>query len=102
MAIFIDPSAYLRIDSLQAFGTTASGASFATSTGDILEVSCYGPGIFRVRLGPNTRPDYGIVVGRAKACTVTHTREQPSTFTAGDATLELGLSLIHISEPTRQ
>ncbi|MEO6749519.1 MAG: TIM-barrel domain-containing protein [Casimicrobiaceae bacterium] len=90
MAIFIDPSAYLRIDSLQAFGTTASGASFATSTGDILEVSCYGAGIFRVRLGPNTRPDYGIVVGRAKACAVTHARGQPSTFAAGDATLELG------------
>ncbi|MEO6927582.1 MAG: TIM-barrel domain-containing protein [Casimicrobiaceae bacterium] len=90
MAIFIDPAAYLRIDALQAFGTTASGASFATSTGDILEVTCYGPGIFRVRLGPNTRPDYGIVVGRARECAVTHVRDQPSTFAAGDATLELG------------
>ena len=25
-------------------------------------------------LGPNTRPDYGLVVGRAKACTVAHAR----------------------------
>ncbi len=90
MAIFIDPAAYLRIDALQAFGTTASGASFATSTGDILEVSCYGAGVFRIRIGPNTRPDYGIVVGRTKACAVTHARDLPSTFVAGDATLELG------------
>ena len=90
MAIFIDPAAYLRIDALQAFGTSASGASFATSTGDILEVSCYGPGIFRVRLGPNTRPDYGIVVGRAKPCAVEHARDRATTFVAGDATLEIG------------
>jgi alpha-D-xyloside xylohydrolase len=90
MAILIDPAAYLRIDALQAFGTSPSGASFATSTGDILEVSCHGPGIFRVRLGPNTRPDYGIVVGRAKPCTVTHVRDQMSTFVAGDAMLEIG------------
>jgi alpha-D-xyloside xylohydrolase len=96
MAIFIDSAAYLRIDSLQAFGTTASGASFATSTGDILEVSCYGPGIFRVRLGPNTRPDYGIVTGRAKPCTVAHARDRASTFTAGDATLEVGGSPLRI------
>ena len=89
MAIFIDPAAYLRIESLQAFGTAASGASFATSTGDILEVSCYGPGIFRVRLGPNTLPDYGIVVGRTKPCSVAHARDRVSTFVAGDATLEL-------------
>ncbi|MEP7062095.1 MAG: TIM-barrel domain-containing protein [Betaproteobacteria bacterium] len=90
MAIFIDAAAYLRIDALQPFGTTASGSSFATSTGDILEVTCYGPGIFRVRIGPNTRPDYGIVTGRAKACTVTHARDGLSTFTAGDATLDIG------------
>ena len=88
MAIFIDPAAYLRIDALQAFDTTASGASFATSTGDILEVASYGPGVFRVRLGPRALPDYGVVTGRAKACTVTHLRGE-SRFESGDATLEL-------------
>ena len=89
MALYIDPAAYLRIDAPHSLGTTASGASFATSTGDILEVSCYGPGIFRLRLGPNTRPEYGIVVGRAKPCTVT--TDAPGTWSvaAGDATLEI-------------
>jgi alpha-D-xyloside xylohydrolase len=90
MALYIDPAAYLRLDAPHSLGTTASGASFATSTGDILEVSSYGPGIFRLRVGPYTRPDYGIVVGRAKACTVG--TEPPATwkFTAGEAELELG------------
>ncbi len=89
MAILIDPAAYLRIDSLQAFGTSASSISYATSTGDILEVSSFGPGIFRMRLGPNTKPDYGIVVGRAKPCNVTHERDRSASIAAGDATLEI-------------
>ena len=89
MAILIDPAAYLRIDSLQAFGTSASSISYATSTGDILEVSSFGPGIFRMRLGPNTKPDYGIVVGRAKPCTVTHERDRSASIAAGEATLEI-------------
>ena len=62
----IDPAAFLRLDAPNTLGTTATGASFATSTGDVLEVSCYGPGVFRLRAGPNTRPDYGIVTGRVK------------------------------------
>ena len=89
MALYIDPAAYLRLDAPHSLGSTASGASFATSTGDILEVSSYGPGIFRLRVGPNTRPDYGIVVGRAKACTVAADTPGTWTFSSGDATLEI-------------
>jgi alpha-D-xyloside xylohydrolase len=89
MALYIDPTAYLRLDAPHSLGSTASGASFATSTGDILEVSSFGPGIFRLRLGPNTRPDYGIVVGRAKACPVAVAAPGTWTVTAGDAVLEL-------------
>ena len=66
-----DTTAFLRLDAPGSLGTSAAGASFATSTGDILEASCYGPGVFRLRVGPNTRPDYGLVQGRGKACTVT-------------------------------
>ena len=62
-----DTTAFVRLDALQSLGTSASGASLATSTGDILEVSCYGPGVFRLRVGPSTQPDYGLVVGRTKA-----------------------------------
>jgi hypothetical protein len=56
-AMQLDPAAYLRLEAPHSLGTTASGASFATSSGDILEVSSYGAGIFRLRLGPTTRPD---------------------------------------------
>jgi hypothetical protein len=60
----LDPTAYLRLEAPHSLGTSASGASFATSSGDILEVTSYGPGLFRLRIGPTTRPDYGIVTGR--------------------------------------
>ena len=52
-------------------------------------MSCYGPGVFRVRAGPNTRPDYGIVVGRTKPCAVAQPAPGTWTFTSGDATLEI-------------
>jgi len=85
----LDPSTYLRVEKPQSLGASASGASFATSTGDILEVTAYGPGVFRLRFGPRTRPDYGIVVGRAKACTVASVAPDLWRFTSGDATLEI-------------
>lgn len=85
----IDPTAFLRLDAPNSLGSTATGASFATSTGDVLEVSCYGPGVFRLRAGPNTRPDYGIVIGRVKPCAVAQPTPDAWTFTSGDSTLEL-------------
>src|SRR5207244_942227 len=84
-----DAASFLRLDALQSVGTSASGAEFATSTGDIFEVSCYGPGIFRLRAGPNTRPDYGLLVARTKACTIVRGDGGAWKFTAGDSTLEL-------------
>jgi alpha-D-xyloside xylohydrolase len=84
-----DAASFLRLDALQSVGTSASGAEFATSTGDIFEVSCYGPGVFRLRAGPNTRPDYGLVVARTKACTVERGSPGSWKFTAGETTLEL-------------
>jgi alpha-D-xyloside xylohydrolase len=84
----LDPTAYLRIDADQSVGTSATGASFATSSGDILDVAGFGPGVFRLRMGPHTRPDYGIVVGRAKACAIA-TETEGWRFTSGDAALEI-------------
>lgn len=88
MILHFDPGNYLRLEEPRAIDTSAAGASFATSTGDILEVTSYGPGAFRLRFGPRTRQDYGLVVGRSKSCSVA---QQPglTTFTAGEATLEI-------------
>jgi alpha-D-xyloside xylohydrolase len=55
----------------------------------MLDVAAYGGGAFRLRLGPNTRPDYGLLVGRAQPCTVTQPEPGLWTFVNGDATLEL-------------
>ncbi|HTI45055.1 MAG TPA: TIM-barrel domain-containing protein [Casimicrobiaceae bacterium] len=85
----LDPSAYLRLEAPHSLGKTASGASFATSSGDILEITAFGPGLFRLRVGPTTRPDYGIVTGRAKPCQTTQLESGAWSFTSGDATLEV-------------
>jgi alpha-D-xyloside xylohydrolase len=90
MFLHFDPVNYLRIENPSAIDTSASGASFATSTGDLLEVGSYGPGVFRVRIGPRSRPDYGIVIGKSKPCTVAAPQPGLTTFGAGDATLEIG------------
>ena len=102
--MLFDFQSFLRLDSPQSLGASASGAAFATSTGDILEVSCYGPGVFRVRAGPNALPDYGLVVGRTKACESRRGADGAWSFTAGDTTLELAgsplrLRLLHKGAP---
>jgi alpha-D-xyloside xylohydrolase len=99
-----DASAFGRLDAPQSLGATGSGAAFATSTGDVLEVTCYGPGVFRLRAGPKTRPDYGLVTGRAKPCAVARRDDGTWTFTAGDSTLEIAdgplrLRLLHRGAP---
>ena len=99
-----DSTAVLRLDALQSLGTSASGVSLATSTGDVFEVTCYGPGVFRLRAGPSTKPDYGLVVGRGKACVVAPGEGGSWKFTAGDATLELAAAplrfrLLHRGAP---
>jgi len=45
--LHFDPANYLRIDDPSPIGTSGSGASFATSTGDMLEVAAYANGTFR-------------------------------------------------------
>jgi alpha-D-xyloside xylohydrolase len=89
MILHFNPTNYQRIEDPRAIDTSASGATFATSTGDILEAASFGPGIFRLRVGPNTRPDYGIVVGRSKSCAVAQPAPGVTTLTSGDATLEI-------------
>ena len=87
--MYLDPTAYLRLEIRGIFGTSGSGASFATSTGDMLEVTAFGEGTFRLRFGPNTRPDYGLITGRARGCKVEAPTPGVWTFANGDASLEL-------------
>ena len=85
----LDPSAYLRIEVHDSIDRSAFGASFATSTGDILQISCFGEGVFRLRMGPRTLPDYGIVLQSAEACAIMQDPEQPWRFESGHSTLEI-------------
>ncbi len=83
-----DASSYTRLDAPHSLGLSASGGEFATSTGDVCDVSAFGPGVFRVRIGARTRPDYGLLTGRAKACAASQVGEA-WRFTCGDTSLEL-------------
>ena len=85
----LDPAGYIRLTAPHCLGTSGSGAAFATSTGDVLEVACFGAGIFRMRVGPNTKPDYGLVTARAQRCEVARPAEGEWSFTAGGTRLEL-------------
>lgn len=85
----LDPTAYLRIDAHQRIDTSATGASFTTSTGDIVEVSSFGEGVFRVRMGPRTLPDYGILQAHAGTCDSTVDESGTWRFTNGRATLDI-------------
>jgi alpha-D-xyloside xylohydrolase len=85
----LDPAHYLRLDVPHSLGATAAGAAFATSSGDVLDVECFGAGVFRLRVGPSTRPDYGILAARPKACTIAQRAPGSWTFSAGDSALEL-------------
>ena len=87
--MLLDPTAYLRLEALKSLGSTSTGISFATSTGDLLEITAYGNGAFRLRLGPNARPDYGLVVGRAKPCTITQPAAGMWAIASGNAVLEI-------------
>src|SRR5260221_5141951 len=87
--MLLDPTAYLRLEALKPMGSTSTGVSFATSTGDLLEITTYGHGAFRMRVGPNARPDYGLVVGRAKPCTVSQPAPGMWVIASGDAALEI-------------
>ncbi len=60
--------------------------------------------MLRIRVGPNTRPDYGLVVARAQRCDVAQPSPGVWTFTAGDTVLELtgsplALRLLHNAVP---
>ena len=83
-----DASSYLRVEAPHGIETSATGAAFATATGDIFEVSAFGPGVFRLRMGPKTLPDYALLVGRAKPCETTE-RDGLWTCQSGEATLEI-------------
>jgi len=102
-----DPSAFLQLDGQGSLGATASGIAFATATGDVLEAAAYGPGIFRLRAGPATKPDYGIVHGHAQPCAVAQSPPGIWTLTSGDSAFELTATplrfrLLHQGMPVLQ
>ena len=85
----LDPTSYIRVSAPESLGMSASGGAFATSTGDILEVGCFGAGVFRLRIGANTKPDYGLVVGRAQRCDTAQPDPGVWSFAAGGTRFEL-------------
>lgn len=88
--MLFDASAFLRLGIEGSLDATSASASFATTTGDILEISAYAGGAFRLRLGPNTRPDYDLIVGRTKGFATTQPARGTWSLANGDVELSLG------------
>jgi alpha-D-xyloside xylohydrolase len=85
----LDPGAYLRLDGQGSLGATGAGVALATATGDVLEATCCGSGTFRLRAGPVSGPDYGIVREHAYPCTVAQSPPGRWTLATEEAALEI-------------
>ncbi len=88
--MLFDASAFLRIGIEGSVDATSASAAFATSTGDILEITACAGDAFRLRIGPSTRPDYGLMAGRARSFSATRQERGTWTLANGDAELVLG------------
>jgi alpha-D-xyloside xylohydrolase len=65
------------------------GAHFETSCGQ-LEVTAFAPGLYRIRLGKETGPDYRILTGKSDPPAVQFTEEEEHyQLVSGDLTLQL-------------
>lgn len=84
-----DPSAYTPIEALSLLDKTATGVAFATNTGDILEITSYGEGIVRPRIGPMVKPDYGLITARGQRCEIATASPGVWTLTTGNSEFEL-------------
>ncbi|MCC6867863.1 MAG: glycoside hydrolase family 31 protein [Burkholderiales bacterium] len=88
--MLFDASAFARLGIEGSVDATSASASFATSTGDILEVTAYAGGAFRLRVGPRARPDYGLLVGRPRAFSTAQRDVATWSLANDDAELTLG------------
>lgn len=88
--MLFDASAFLHVGIAGIVDATSASASFATSTGDMLEVTACAGGAFRLRMGPRTRPDYGLLVGRARSLSTVQREPGMWVIANDDAELTLG------------
>ncbi len=84
-----DATAYTRAETLNLSRKTPSGGIFSTEIGD-LAVSAHAPGVFRLRFGPQTKPDYGLLEQKAALTSDLETLPDGGyALNAGEARLEL-------------
>ena len=82
---------WLSLEPLQAHASSqSSGALIIESDSGVMEFSCYGPGIFRLRAGRRDLPDYGLIKppGRVESCAITQP-EGASVLESGELALKV-------------
>ena len=89
MILHFNPANYLRLEDPRAIDTSAAGAFVRDLYRRHLRRRQLRTGRVPTAHWPNTRPDYGILVGRSKPCTVAKPDAATTTLTAGDAMLEI-------------
>ena len=83
------PTSLKALNTLTLTASLPGGVRFETEAGP-LEVTCYAPGIFRLRFGVDARPDYDLLVAPPEAPEVIVTSDAGSyRLACGDLVLEL-------------
>lgn len=77
-----DPRQCTRLEGLTLAERTRSGGRFTVGDGDkvALELSAHAPGVFRLRFGPRTKPDYGLLAAPEPSGPVPELREVEGGF----------------------
>src|SRR5262245_12541489 len=76
----IDPGSLTRLEGLSLIERTAYGARFDVG-GVALALTAHAPGVFRLRFGAQTRPDYGLLAAPAPSGPAPELREvEPGCF----------------------
>jgi alpha-D-xyloside xylohydrolase len=84
-----DATAYRRADTLTLREPKPGGGVFTTEIGELV-VSAQAPGVFRLRFGPDTKPDYGLLVQKGTlAAPLEPLPDGGYALSAGEARLEL-------------
>ena len=84
-----DATSYTRAETLTLSQKMSGGGVFATEIGD-LAVTAHAPGVFRLRIGPSTKPDYGLLVQKpALTAPLEPLPDGGYALAAGEARLEL-------------
>jgi alpha-D-xyloside xylohydrolase len=87
--MYFDTNAWERLGSLSLVAQRDDLLCLASDLGDTIEASAYGEGVFRLRIGPRTKADYGLILGSAQPLRARSDTRGGWALESGEARLEI-------------